>query len=583
MRPGMEQREHWKLVFVLAVLVTAFALPRGLALDRVVTPDEVNWLTTSANFYLALRQGDLAKTYQLEHPGVTTLWAGAGGFLWRYPAYVHEGPGQLIYSEQEVGLILRSLGHEPLDLIIAGRVFILLAIIVVLAGAFLQAVPLFGLWPAAIGFLLIAFDPFHIAHSRILHQDGMASSFVLLALLTFLNFLYRGGHWHNLILSGVAAGLAWLTKSPMLFLIPFMGLLLLIELGRKQRLAGRFEKESLQWAVKTLIVWGSVGLFVYVLLWPAMWVDPIYTLRRALGGMLSYAVHGHTEAPLFFDGRIYTGDPGAHFYPITYLWRTTPVILLGLVFAVLALVIPPLRSLLHRQRGPLGMLLLFAGLFTVFMTVGAKKFDRYLLPIYPALDLVAGVGWVAAVTWIGKQQPQRWARVAAPAILLLAFLGQSALTVSSSPYYFSYYNPMLGGTARAPEVMMVGWGEGLDQAAHFLNNQPGADPPQVMLGLWSGTFSYFFDGPIRWSNFAPGETTIQDWKDSDYCIIYINQWQRGRLPDELLDTLMKEEPALIVRLQGLDYAYVYDLKQIPPPDYLFAEEENAVENNAASQ
>lgn len=581
----MKQKENWRVIFALTVLMVAFALPRGSALDRLVTPDEVNWLTASSNFYVALRQMDFAKTYQLEHPGVTTLWAGAAGFLWRYPAYLDEGPGQLIYSEQEAGLVLRSLGHEPLDLIIASRVFIVLTIIVVLAAAFLQAVLLVGFWPAVIGFLLTAFDPFHIAHSRILHQDGMASSFVLLALLAFLNFLYRGGRWSNLILSAVAAGLAWLTKSPMLFLIPFMGLLVLIELEKKRRLAGRLERENLRWAIQTLIVWGGVGLAVFVLLWPAMWVEPIYTLRRVGGGMLNYAVHGHTEAPLFFDGRIYTGDPGAHFYPITYLWRTTPVVLAGLVFVVFALMLPQARLLLSKQRTPLAMLLLFAGLFTVFMTMGAKKFDRYLLPIYPALDLVAGVGWMAAMTWIRQQphQPQRWAQVSAPAILLAALAGQAAAAASSSPYYFSYYNPMLGGTTRAPEVMMVGWGEGLDQAARFLNSRPGANPPQVMLGLWSGTFSYFYDGKIRWSNFVPGETTIQDWNDSDYAIIYINQWQRGRLPHELVDYLMKKEPALIVRLQGLDYAYVYDLNQIPAPDYLFTGEASVIETNIPSQ
>jgi len=452
-----------------------------------------------------------------------------------------------------------------------------------MAAAFLQAVPLFGFWPAVVGFLLIAFDPFHIAHSRILHQDGIASSFALLALLAFLNFLYQGGRWRNLILSGAAAGLAWLTKSPMLFLIPFMGLLLLIELEKQRRQSGRLRKESLQWMFKTLMIWGGVGLIVYVLLWPAMWVDPIYTLRRVLGGMLNYAVHGHTEAPLFFNGKIYTGDPGTSFYPITFLWRTTPIVLIGLVFAALALLLPQARLLLPKQRGPLGILLLFAGLFTVFMTVGAKKFDRYLLPIYLPLDLVAGAGWVAAMIWIRQQQPQRWVQVSAPAVLLAALAGQAASTVSSFPYYFSYYNPLLGGTTRAPEVMMVGWGEGLDQAAQFLNSRPGSHPPQVMLGLWSGTFSYFFEGPIRWSDFTPSQTTIEDWKDSDYCILYINQWQRERLPHELMDYLATKEPVFMVRLQGLDYAYVYDLNQIPPPDYLFAGEESTVETDAPSQ
>jgi hypothetical protein len=117
-------------------------------------------------------------------------------------------------------------------------------------------------------------------------------------------------------------------------------------------------------------------------------------------------------------------------------------------------------------------------------------------------------------------------------------------------------------------MMMVGWGEGLDQAARYLNTRDGAEPKRVMVGVWNGTFSYYFDGDIRPSSFAPGEATLQDWIGSDYCLIYINQWQRGRLPPELLQYLAGLSPALAVRLQGLDYVYVYDIRGLPPPDYL---------------
>jgi hypothetical protein len=572
----MNERERWRNVFTWAILLVALGLPRAAALDRLVTPDEVTWLSASSNFYLALTQNDFAHTYQLEHPGVTTLWAGAAGFLSRFPDYGVKAQGPILITEQEPGPVLRSLGHEPLELIRAGRAFIVLGVVIVLAAAFWCAVALVGFWSAVIGFLLIAFDPFHIAHSRLLHQDGMASSFTLLTLLSFLCYLYRGRQWRYLLLSGSAAGLAWLTKSPMLFLIPCAGLLLLIELEKRRRAAGRLDKESVQWAAQTLIVWGAAGLVVFVLLWPVMWVDPIYTLRRVLGAMIGYAVRGHTEAPLFFNGKIYTGDPGLSFYPITYLWRTTPIVLMGLLFAGISLIIPKTPGMTATRRQPIVALFLFAVLFTVFMSLGAKKFDRYLLPIYPPLDLVAGVGWVTAARWIRQRWPQGRASVSSPALLLVASLGQAACALSGYPYYLSYYDPLLGGTPRAPEVMMVGWGEGLDQAARFLK-RPGDDSPQVMLGLWTGTFSYFYDGPIQWSDFAPGETTIKDWLNSDYGIVYINQWQRGRLPQELIDYLSKKEPAFVVRLQGLDYAYVYDLDKIPPPDYLFVGQDGAIE------
>jgi hypothetical protein len=130
--------------------------------------------------------------------------------------------------------------------------------------------------------------------------------------------------------------------------------------------------------------------------------------------------------------------------------------------------------------------------------------------------------------------------------------------------------------------MMVGWGEGLDQVARFLKDLSRSERPRVMLGVWTGTFSYFYDGPIQWSDFAPGEMTINDWKNSDYCMIYINQWQRGRLPQQLVDYLGQKEPVFVVRLQGLDYAYVYDLQTIDPPAYLFAAQQGATNSNTSS-
>jgi 4-amino-4-deoxy-L-arabinose transferase-like glycosyltransferase len=574
--------ERARILIALLVLVIAFALPRGLALDRLVTPDEVTWLMASSNFYMALRHGDFAHTYQLEHPGVTTMWAGAAGFASRFPEYKTEAAGPMVLGEEDPGPILQSLGHEPLELIVAGRTFMLLGIVMILAAAFLCAVSLSGFWPSTIGFLLIAFDPFHIAHSRLLHQDGIASSLTLLTLLAFLTYLYRGQQIRYLFVSGIAAGLAWLTKSPMLFLIPFMALLVLIELIRMQRSSHRLEWVSLRWAAQTLIIWGAAGFAVFVLFWPAMWVDPIFTLRRIVGGMFSYAVTGHTEAPLFFNGRIYTGDPGASFYPITYFWRTTPVVLLGVVITGIGLIIHRSKFIESAQRRPLGMLFLFAALFTIFMTLGAKKFDRYLLPVYPSLDLVAGIGLVSAANWLRQHWAQPGlARASAPALLSVAILAQAASMISSFPYYLSYYNPVLGGTTQASKVMMIGWGEGLDQAARFLKDNSSLDRPRVMLGFWTGTFSYFYDGPIQWSDFAPGATTVNDWKNSDYCIIYINQWQRGRLPQELIDYLAQKEPAFVVRLQGLDYAYVYNLNNIDPPSYLFTAQQGTTNSDSS--
>ncbi len=97
----MKRRLHTPLVVLLLFL--AAWVPRVLALDAFVTPDEPLWLFRSANFYQAISQGDFAHTFQKEHPGVTVTWAGTLGFLKLLPGYAQEGPGQLAGSNSNPG------------------------------------------------------------------------------------------------------------------------------------------------------------------------------------------------------------------------------------------------------------------------------------------------------------------------------------------------------------------------------------------------------------------------------------------------------------------------------------------------
>lgn len=561
---GTPPQPLWRYLILLALLGAGTLVPRGLALDRVVSPDEKRWLTHSANFYRALTHGELDQTYQIEHPGVTVMWVGTLAFLWKYPTYPWEAPGQVDWRRAEVASFLRERGRAPLDLLKAGHLFMALTITVVLVAAAWWAVRLFGVWSAALGAALIAADPFHIALSRLLHLDGLSSALVLLSLVTLLCYLYRGGRRIDLAMSGLAAGLAALTKSPALFLAPFTGLVLLLELAARSRSRPR---PDWRWAFRSLTLWGAAALAVFVLLWPAMWVDPILTVGRVLLKAVGYAVQGH-EDPLYFKGRIFDGDPGWQFYPVSYLWRTTPSVLIGLGVAAVAFTTPRFGWLPREQRRPVAVLVLFALLFTAFMSLGSKKFDRYLLPIYPPLALMAGVGWTAGLRWIRQRWSSRVARATVPALTLVVVGAQGGLARAAFPYYLSYYNPLLGGTTAAPAVMMVGWGEGLDQVARYLNSRSDVPVPRVMIGVWGGTFSYYFKGQIRDSKFQPGPVTAHHWVNSDFCVIYINQWQRQQLPRELLEYLASLDPALVVRLQGLPYAYVYDIRGVAPPDYL---------------
>ncbi len=391
-----------RTAIILIALFVAAWLPRVAALDAFVTIDERKWLARSANFYQAVSQGDLANTFQREHPGVTIMWAGTLGFLTQYPEYAAEAPGQVTWDREVLEpWLLENTSHTPLDLLAAGRWWMTLAIALTITSSFLPLRLLLGQRTAFFGTLYLAWTPFFVALSRQLHLDGMVAALSLLALLCFGAWLYgdgqdQGGQTQHprryLIASGLVMGLAWLTKTPAILLVPTGFLLILAEWWRRRTHAdAQPPTQSLSQMALGYVVWGLIASAVFVLLWPAMWVDPLGTFGRMAAEMTSY-VESHVN-PNYFMGEI-TNDPGVFFYPVAWLFRTTPLTLIGLIAAgVTAWRRQSPYDRLNARRLSLA-LLLYALIFTLTLTLTAKKFDRYLLPAFVALDLIALLGWV---------------------------------------------------------------------------------------------------------------------------------------------------------------------------------------------
>jgi hypothetical protein len=270
-------------IVAFALVAAAILIPRAAALGRFVTPDEPLWLSRSANFYYALAHGDWASTYQMGHPGVTLMWAGAAAFAYRYPEYKDSPLGQANPHAFDRYMQRVSETVSPLELLAIARFILVLAQTVVLSAAYAYARRLAGLLPALLGAMMIAFDPFHLALTRILHTDGLSSSLALLSVLAYLGYR-RSQRLPHLAVSAAAAGLGWLTKSPALFTIPVIGLLALLEMlpGPADRQGASIIQRAWRsaWPVLT---WLALAGGVFILLWPAMWVQPGDMLAQVLG------------------------------------------------------------------------------------------------------------------------------------------------------------------------------------------------------------------------------------------------------------------------------------------------------------
>jgi hypothetical protein len=131
----------------------------------------------------------------------------------------------------------------------------------------------------------------------------------------------------------------------------------------------------------------------------------------------------------------------------------------------------------------------------------------------------------------------------------------------------------MGGARTAPQVLFIGWGEGLDETARWLNSQPNAEKLRVTAWYADGPFSYFFRGQAQDSSYS----SSLFWLDNDFVVLYVNQWQRQLPSAELVDYFMAQPPAFRVQAGGLELARVYDLSKLTPPAFVQIGRESAAD------
>lgn len=532
----MVRKAAARVPLIWAWLVGAVALlPRMTDLTDFFTTDEAyHWIDRVAGFSKALATGNLFKTSQTGHPGVTIMWLGTLG-TWAEQLAVRLGWAQPPSEAQHLAWLRAP--HALLEALLVPLIYLLLRRLVSPLAAMLAS-------------LLIALSPYLIAHGRLLHLDALLTSFATLCVL-FLLVDMQEGSWRWLAGSGVCAGLALLTKGPALILLPFVGLAMCVPAAQRLladlRGGARPNVAALAWqVVRRYLIWLGVAALVVVALWPALWVQPVWILNNYWAEIRDNGARANGDGQFFMGQAI--ADPGPLFYLVAGAFHTTPAMLAGLALAPLGLALAE-----PRQRRPLLVLLAFVLFWTAVMTVGPKKFDRYTLPTWPALLVLAAVGLASLHALALRLQKKTVATWAVGSIIAAALAVDAAQLWQIRPYFLSYYNPLLGGGAAAQRNLLIGWGEGMEQVASYLNEQPnpGNEPVLSTLGA---TLRPFLSAPIR-----PIERYGSD--RASYAVVYHESLQRAADPP-LYAKIQQGVPLKQIVINGITYATIY---QVPRP------------------
>jgi hypothetical protein len=536
MRSVFRQRAYWSGLVV--VFVTAL-LPRLLEpVTRYLL-----WYERSVRFWDALAAHDWSGTYQQYHPGVTTMWLAGAGL--RIYSVVNGVSSDELLNPPVLETGLRSY---PVDAGVAVLAIFISLDILLCAWASSR------LWGRRVGIvagLLLALDPFHLARSKVLHVDAVLATTMAVSVLFWIAYV-RDRRRFDLALSGVFAGLAFLTQTSSVSLIAFTSVILVHSEvwppheGPLETQSGGSSRILLRIA-GPLLTWGLIASVTFVVLWPAMWTNPLTTLSKMVERTMFHVETAHYN-PGFFAGEVVEGALSPLFYLATIAFKTTMVTLPSAVVAVIIV-------LLCRERPgakTVIWVLAFISFYAVGMMLGARKEMRYLLPVFPGVAILAAYGLVHGSSWLKSSTAP-----AVPRHLDLWFVAgmvvmQAALVLPHHPYYGTHHNVALGGSRAAAEILPLGTqGEGMDLAAQYLNTTyPGADALTVAV---QG------DGYLFRRNFV-GNTVAIDEPHADFRVFSIRYTQR-RIGVEswgaIWEDLSATEPAWSVSFDGVPYAWVY--------------------------
>jgi hypothetical protein len=224
------------------------------------------------------------------------------------------------------------------------------------------------------------------------------------------------------------------------------------------------------------------------------------------------------------------------------------------------------------------------------MSLGSNKHDRFLMAAFLPLNILAAAAFVKLVTAqrpdlptsnsltpgdIALTQPRPSQKVrefwrkhrlwlAGGALLIL----QLATALPYHPYYFTYFNPLMGGGPVAARLTRIGWGEGMDQVGAYLQSLEEADSLVVA--------SRFYRYLLGFKGKKLNLENDGEWVQADKVVFYIQQAQRMLDPSPGVIRYFQQHvpPEKVITIDGIDYAWIYSNPIHYPADPLVDRLEN---------
>ena len=382
-----------------------------------------------------------AFTYEQQHPPLARLAVAVGPYLWGARSH---GASYIV----DEGLAILYTSGDYLRTLSAARLGVLPFFVALVAITWLWAHRDFGTVAGAAAALILVTTPPLLGHAGLATTDMPVAAACVSALFAFVRWLEYPNACRSAMV-GAATALAITAKLSALAFLPVCFAAALALRWRGER--GRWSPLSLVQNASSALPAGmaAFGLAVWVVYGcPA---DPLQPFHQLWAGIEEVAQHNARGHDSFFCGQV-SQEGRWLFFPTVLLVKTPLPFLVLSGFGVLIV--------LRRHRQEWRYLIPLASVIAILAVAMASRIHlgvRYVLPIYPMLAMIAGIG---AASLFVTRSIKSWI------LLTLLMIGQLGVLAMNYPDYLAYFNVLAGAE---PERVLVDsdldWGQDVNRVA----------------------------------------------------------------------------------------------------------------------
>ncbi|PJA40385.1 hypothetical protein CO178_02285 [candidate division WWE3 bacterium CG_4_9_14_3_um_filter_34_6] len=425
--------------FLYISIFFIFFIPRiiGLGSD-IANYDSSFWYPRMDNFSKYILRGEYKKTYQQYHPGVVLLWTSGTS------KYLFEKTFEAVFDYNP-----RFMPHQFTRLHFVAKFPLVFLISILGLIQFYFVAKMSNKKFAVIFATILSLEPFFLGTSRFLHLSALTSMFM------FTSFLSMYYHFHTnsknkkfFYLSAILLGLGALTKIDAIIAGPVNALLILFfEYKRKTKL---FEM------VKLGLIYALLTSFTFYILFPSMWVEPIWTLNKIFGDGIQDTAFSSSGADTITGLKFM-------FYPETIFFRSLPTFFFGLIGGLFILISNLKKKSLKINKSFLVWILFFIVFNIVILSIPDKIKDRYLINLYPPLSVI-----VALFVYYAVESKKKLYKYFVVGIFSFFYI---LTAYKYHPVYSYYYTELVGGPGGIEKLGLPikNRGEFYAQAALYIN------------------------------------------------------------------------------------------------------------------